>query len=180
MTMRSSMVGFVFVGMLVSLLGCARQHQQVKAPNPRTMEFSKAGVSLMLGEEWQANNFTSPSLQPPTLVSPAGVIRVVLLPPDRAEPENVADGLRASFETNPQAAKHSFRRQKFVSKTGVQCVCISYIQLTEKDGQVSEVQNRHYLLKNRGGRCVAINYLASAGIDSDPVNRMIRGTLALE
>jgi len=42
-----------------------------------------------------------------------------------------------------------------------------------------EWENRHYLVKNSAGRCVAINYLAKEGIAPGSVNRMITGTLAL-
>jgi len=179
--MKAKFVGIVFAGLLLGLLGCAREREQVKVANPRTLGFSQAGVSLVLGEEWQLENLSPPhSLKPPTLVSPAGVIRVILLPPDRAEPESVADGLRAAFDGDPKVSKHSFRRQKFVSEKGLSGICISYLQLGEKDGQPSEVQNRHYLVKNRAARCVVINYLASAGADSDAVNRSIRNTLALQ
>ena len=146
-----------------------------------TSIFSQAGVSLVLGEEWQSSNpTTGHSLQPPTLVSDAGIIRVILLPPDRTEPDSVADGLRAAFDENPKAAKHSFRRQKFISEAGVQGICISYLQRTEQNQQISEVQNRHYLVKNRGGRCVVINYMATAQGDSEMVNRTIRNTLAMQ
>jgi hypothetical protein len=180
-TMRMNLVNIVSLGVLVSLLGCAREHDKVKTQNPHTLGFSQAGVALVLGDEWQPNDGTAPhSLRPPTLVSSAGVIRVMLLPVDRADPEVVANGLRAAFEANPKAAKHSFRRQQFVSKTGVQGICISYLQTSENGGRVSEVQNSHYLVRNRAARCVAINYLAAADADSDAVSRTIRNTVALQ
>ena len=82
---------FFLTGVLLAA-GCARERGQTKAPNPHTTGFSQAGVSLVLGEEWQSSNLASQhSLQPPTLTSQAGVIRVMLLPPDRSEPELVAD-----------------------------------------------------------------------------------------
>ena len=179
--MQLNWAGVVSIGLMASLLGCARERGKVKAANPRTTGFSQAGVSLVLGDEWQSSNpGNGESLQPPTLISQAGMIRVILLPPDRAEPEVVADGLRAAFDENPTTTKHSFRRQTFISETGVRGICVSYLQRTEQDRQISEVQNRHYLIKNRGGRCVVINYLASAAGDSDAVNRTIRNTLALQ
>ena len=181
MIMRANMVGLVSIGLLASILGCAREHEKVKAPNPHTTGLAQAGVSLVLGDEWQANDLAAPhSLKPPTLVSEAGVIRVILLPADRADPEVVADGLRASFDANPKASKHSFRRQKFVSKSGVQGLCVSYLELTERNGRVNEAQNHHYLVRNKAARCVVINYLASADSEADTVSRMIRTTLALQ
>ena len=181
MTMRANLVGIVSIGLLVSMVGCAREREKTKGANPHTTGFSQAGVSLVLGEEWQASNLTTAhSAPPPTLISQAGVIRVILLPTDRADPKVVADGLRTGFDGNPKAAKHSFRRQEFTSLTGVHGICVSYLQLDEEDGRVSEVQNSHYLVKNRGGRCVVVNYMASAADDSDTINRTIRNTLALQ
>ena len=179
--MRTNLVSLVSIGLLAGILGCAREHEKVKAPNPHTTGFAQAGVSLVLGDEWQANDLAvGHSLKPPTVVSDAGVIRVILLPADRNDPEAVADGLRASFDANPKAGKHSFRRQKFVSKSGVQGICVSYLELAERNGRVSEAQNNHYLVRNNAARCVVINYLAAADGDADTVNRTIRTTLALQ
>jgi hypothetical protein len=179
--MRANLVGLVSIGLLAGMLGCAREHEKVKAPNPHTTGFAQAGVSLVLDDAWHADNLATPhSLQPPTLVSEAGVIRVILLPADRTDPEAVADSLRASFDANPKAGKHTFRRQQFVSKSGVQGICVSYLELPERNGRVSEVQNHHYLVKNKAARCVAINYLAPANVEADTVSRTIRTTLALQ
>jgi hypothetical protein len=177
--------GSAALGLLLAaclLAGCAREHSVTKSPNASTVSFSQAGISLVLGTEWEASNLNSKhSLQPPTLVSQAGTIRVILLPPDRSEPEIVADGLRASFEANPVAAKHSFRRQRFTTDSGASGVCVSYTEQQEKQGELAEIQNRHYLLKNRANRCVAIQYqvAANAAADSENVARTIRSTLAV-
>ena len=166
----------------VLLLGCRPERMQNKPVNPRTMTFAQAGVSLVVGEEWQSRNVDSDrGLYPPTLVSQAGSIRVVLLPPDRSDPAIVADGLRAAFDLNPRAAKHSFHRQQFVSDTGVSGLCVSYLQQASASGGESTRENSHYLVKNRAGRCVVINYLASAdGADSSAIHRMLRTSLSLQ
>src|ERR1035441_4451083 len=122
---------FLVVSLLLSVLvlGCRPERMQTKPINPRTMAFTQAGVSLVVGEEWHCQNVNSErGLYPPTLVSQAGTIRVVLLPPDRSDPAIVADGLRAAFDLNPRAAKHSFRKQQFASDKGVQGLCVSYLQ----------------------------------------------------
>jgi hypothetical protein len=164
------------------LLGCRPERLQTSSVNPRTMAFAQAGVSLVVGEEWQCQNVNSDrSLYPPTLVSQAGSIRVVLLPPDRSDPNTVADGLRAAFDLNPRAAKHSFRKQQFASDNGVQGICVSYLQQTTAKGSESTVENSHYLVKNRAGRCVVINYMASAdGGDTSAIHRMLRTSLSLQ
>jgi hypothetical protein len=146
------------------------------------MAFTQAGVSLVVGEEWQCQNVNSErGLYPPTLVSQAGTIRVVLLPPDRSDPAIVADGLRAAFDRNPRAAKHSFRKQQFVSDKGAQGLCVSYLQQGSANGGEATMENSHYLVKNRAGRCVVINYVASAdGADTSTIQRMLRTSLSLQ
>lgn len=165
---------------LVSLLlGCARERQTTNSAPAHSLSFSQAGVAMELGGEWQASHMGAEhNLYPPTLTGPAGMIRVVLLPPDRSEPGRVADGLRAEFDQNPAAAPHSFRRQEFVNNNGVKGICISYSQRVDKDSATERV-NRHYLLQNRGGRCVAIQYLAAAGTDGEPIHHLIRSSLSL-
>jgi hypothetical protein len=161
-------------------LGCRPERLQTAATNPRTIAFAQAGVSLVVGEEWQCQNVSSDhGLYPPTLVSQAGRIRVVLLPPDQTDPVAVADVLRARFDLNPQVTKHSFRRQQFDTDSGVQGLCVSYLQ--QAAGGTSTVENSHYLVRNRAGRCVAINYLASADdVDTSAVRRMLRTSLKLQ
>jgi hypothetical protein len=175
---------FLVVSLLLSVLvlGCRPERMQTTAINPRTMAFTQAGVSLVVGEEWQCQNVNSErGLYPPTLVSQAGTIRVVLLPPDRSDPAIVADGLRAAFDLNPRAAKHSFRKQQFASDKGVQGLCVSYLQQASAKGGESTLKNSHYLVKNRAGRCVVINYMASAdGGDTSAIHRMLRTSLSLQ
>ena len=102
---------------------------QTKATNPRTMSFTQTGMTLVVGEEWECQNVDSErSLYPPTLVSQAGRIRVLLLPPDRSNPAVVANGLRTAFEANPLVAKHSFRKGQFARDKGAQQPCVSYLQ----------------------------------------------------
>jgi hypothetical protein len=160
--------------------GCAREKNHTKSPNSHTLAFTKAGVSLTVGDEWQSSNLEPDhALLPPTLVGPAGRIRVMLLPPDRSDPAVVAETLRASFEGNPRAARHSFRRQELVGANGLPIICVSYLQQSGADDQIKELQNRDYLVRNRSGRCVAINYSAEAGGGADAVHWMIQKTLAL-
>lgn len=179
MKLKTLPVGAFLLAFL--LLGCRPERTHTSAVNPRTMPFAKAGVSLAVGEEWQCRNASSEhGLYPPTLVSQAGTIRVVLLPPDRSDPSVVADGLRADFDRNPHVAKHSFRKQQFVTDSGVNGICVSYLQQAgASEGKA--VEDYHYLIKNRAGRCVAINYLASAeGSETYPVRRMLLAGLRLQ
>ena len=164
----------------VLLMGCRPERMQTSLTAPRTMAFAQAGVSLDVGEDWQCKNSNSDSgLYPPTLVSKAGSIRVALLPPDRLDPAVVADGLRTAFDLNPRVAKHSFRKQQFASDKGARGLCVSYLQCANAGAPV--VENSHYLVKNRAGRCVVINYVASAeDIDTSAIHRMLRASLSLQ
>jgi len=177
-------IAFPLASLLLAalLLGCRPERMESRVVNPRTMAFAQAGVSLVVGEEWQCQNVNSDrGLYPPTLVSPAGSIRVVLLPPDRADPDAVADGLRAAFDLNPRAAKHTFRKQQFASDKGVQGLCVSYLQQASGKGGDATMENSHYLVKNRAGRCVVINYVASADdADTGAIHRMLRTSLSLQ
>ena len=133
-------------------------------------------------QEWHCQNVAAErGLYPPTLISQAGRIRVLLLPPDRSDPAVVADGLRADFYLNPRVAKHSFRKQQFANDNGVRGLCVSYLQSAEANGGEIAVENSHYLVKNRAGRCVVINYLASTdGVDTSGIHRMLRTSLSLQ
>jgi hypothetical protein len=166
----------------VLLVGCRPERLQTTITNPRTMAFTQAGMTLVVGEEWQCQNVTSErGLYPPTLVSQAGCIRVLLLPPDRSNPTVVADGLRAAFDVNPRVAKHSFRKQEFASDKGVRGLRVSYLQRANANGGETTVENSHYLVKNRAGRCVVINYVASADdVDTSAIDRMLRTSLSLQ
>ena len=179
MKLFGSLAVAVLLGM--SLAGCARERNQMKSDTPRTLIFSRAGVSLAVGDEWQYSNLdSSHTLRPPTLVSQAGTLCILLLPPDRSEPRMVAEGLHTLVVNDRQAARHSFSRQELFGTSGLRIIYVSYAQQAERDGRPVEFQNRHYLLKNRDGRCVAIKYLARAGGDADSVHRMILGSLALQ
>jgi len=168
---------FLTLLLAASLIGCSWERPSA---GPRTVTFSEAGVSLALGEEWQSDALDSArTARPPTMVSESGILRVILLPRDSSEPRLVAERLHALFEADHQAAKHSFLREDFIGAHGLRIIRVSYSEQSERDGRAVEWENRHYLVKNSAGRCVAINYLAKEGIAPGSVNRMITGTLAL-
>jgi len=154
---------------------------QTDGANPRKACFKQAGITLVVGEEWECEHVGAErDLYPPTLVGPAGSIRVVLLPTDRSDPAVVADGLLIACKANPLVVRHSIHMRKFASDKGVQGLRVTYLQDADCKGAQSCVENSHYLLRNRAGRCVIINYLASAGdVDTAAVDRMLRTGLSL-
>lgn len=167
--------------LVVVLLGCRPERLRTGPSHPRTVDFTQAGVTLTVGEEWQGQNLNLERyLYPPALVSRAGVIRVLLLPPDRSDPAVVADGLRAAFDLNPLVAKHSFRKQQFTSDKGARGFCVSYLQRADANRGETSVENSHYVVTNRAGRCVVINYMAAAAdVDTSDIHQMLRTSLSL-
>jgi hypothetical protein len=180
--MKTRILPLAVLLLSASFLGCRPERMQPSSLTTRKVAFTQAGVSLVVGEEWQCKDPDPGSaLYPPTLVSPAGSIRVVMLPPDRSDPIVVADGLRAAFDRNERATKHSFQRQQFANDHDVRGLCVTYLQQIGKNGTASVVENSHYLVKNRAGRCVAINYLASADTaDTSAIHRMLKTGLSLQ
>ncbi len=63
---------------------------------------------------------------------------------------------------------------------GLRLICVSYLEQAGADGQSIELESSDYLVRNRSGRCVAINFSAEPGSDADAVHRMIQKTLALQ
>ncbi len=164
------------------LLGCRPERMQVTPIHPRTVVFGRAGISLVVGEDWECRDVaTEHSLRPPTLVSRAGTIRVLLLPPDRSDPVTIADVLRADFDESRRVARHSFRKELFTSDSGVRGLCVSYLERADADSRETYVENSHFLVKNGAGRCVAINYLAAAEPTSAyAVRHMLQTSLSLQ
>ncbi len=178
--MKAGLLASVSLLLTVFFVGC-RPERFPKSGKPHTMAFAQAGVSLTLGEEWQCQDASPDNrLFPPTLVSDVGTIRVLLLPADRPNPEQVADGLRADFDINPQVAKHSFRKQLFTNNNGVRGLCVSYLEQSNAAGRGLVLEHAHFLVQNKAGRCVVINFIASAeGLDTLALHRMLQTSLAL-
>lgn len=108
------------------------------------------------------------------------MVQVLVLPPDRSDPQVAVTGLRAAFDANPKAVKDSFKQEQFTTESGLQGVRVSYSQQSEKDGRATESRSYNYIVRNRESRGVGVNYIATAQSDSDAVHLMIRKTLRLQ
>jgi hypothetical protein len=161
----------------ISLTACKRE-EGVGAVSDGTVTFAGSGITLAPGDGWKRIEIAAgPGQCPPTLVGKSEIIQVLLMPPDRSDPQAAVAGLQAAFNANPKALKDSFKQEPFVAEGGLQGVRVSYSQQSEKDGQPSESRSYNYLFKNRGGRVVGVNYVATASGDSETVHQMIRKTL---
>lgn len=108
------------------------------------------------------------------------MIQVLVLPAQRSDPQVAVAGLRAAFDANQKAVKDSFKEEQFVTESGLQGIRVSYSQTSEKDDQPIESRSYNYILRNREGHGVGVNYIATSKSDSDEVHQMIRQTLKLQ
>jgi len=143
--------------------------------------FPDAGVSIEVGEGWNRLDI-SPGLPicPPTLVGKRGIVQANLFAPERSDPQKAASGVRAVYDADAQATKVWFREEEFTTESGLHGLYVASARRYENDGRVTEARSHNYIVVNRGGRCVSINYMADAVSDSDVVNQMIRKSLRLQ
>ena len=183
--MKRTILIIASVAIAAVLVGCGRQAPDTSPPSTRAVIFEGAGVSLVPGDEWKQigrGSFTGAApagVCLPTLVGKAGLIQVLLLTPDRSDPLTAVAGLRTVFDANPKAIKDSFKQESIALQSGVQVIYVTYSHQPEKAGG-SESRSHNYIVKNREGRGVTINYITMASSDSEAVHQMIRETLKLE
>ena len=172
-------VGLVAVG--VVLVACNRQSTEATPPSSGAVAFSGSGITLTPGDGWKRIEVAAgPGQCPPTLVGTGGMVQVLVLPPDRSDPQVAVTGLRAVFDANTEAVKDSFKQEQFTTESGLQGIRVSYSQQSEKGGRVTESRSYNYIVHNLEGRGVDVNYIATAQSDSDAIHQMIRKTLRLK
>jgi hypothetical protein len=175
-------VALVALGVVV--VACKKQAGETTASGACVVAFEGAGVSLVPGVDWKQlgrGSFAGaapPGVCLPTLAGKSGLVQVLLLPPDRSEPQTAAAGVRAAFDANLRSIKDSYRQESITVQSGAQVIYVSYSQ--QPEGATPEGRSHNYILKNRAGRGVAINYITNARTDSEVVHQMIRETLRVE
>lgn len=178
--MKHSIPLLVFIPATFLVVACDHQDNVSTLPTG-TVAFSGSGVTLTPGDGWKRIDIAAgPGQCPPTLVGKAGVLRVLVLPPDRSDPLAAAKALRAAFDSDPKSVKESFEQEPFTVAGGAQGIRVSYSEQSEKGGRVNESRSYYYMIRNREDRGVAVNYVATAERDSDEVHEMIRRTLRLQ
>jgi len=183
--MKLTILVIALVAIAAVLVACKRQATDAIPPSTGAVAFEGSGVSLVPGDEWKQigrGSFVGaapPGVCLPTLTGKAGLIQVLLLPPDRSDPQTAAAGLRTAFDANPKAIKDSFRQESIAVQSGARVVYVTYNRQPDKEGG-SEGRSHNYIVKNREGHGVAINYITMARSDSDAVHQMIRQTLKVE
>ena len=179
--MKLTLLILALVAVAVVLVACKRQSTEATPPPSGAVAFSGSGITLTPGDGWKRIEIAAgPGQCPPTLVGTGGMVQVLVLPPDRSDPQVAVTGLRAAFDANPKAVKDSFKQEQFTTESGLQGVRVSYSQQSEKDGRATESRSYNYIVRNRESRGVGVNYIATAQSDSDAVHLMIRKTLRLQ
>jgi hypothetical protein len=167
------------------LVACDRQAVDTGSPSAGRVVFEGAGVSLVPGDEWQRigrGSFSGPAplgVCLPTLAGRHGLIQVLLLPADQSDPRTAAADLRARFDVNFKAVRDSFRQEAITVPSGARVIYVTYRQQPVKEGG-DESASHNYIVQNREGLGVAINYITMTRADSDAVHQMIRQTLRVQ
>jgi hypothetical protein len=173
--------GLALVGVAIVLVACKRQSKSFTEQGSGTVVFPDAGVTLNVGDGWKRIDIgPGPPVCPPTLVSGHGMVRAMLFAPERSDLEKAASSLRSMFDGNPEAVRGSFRQGEFAADGGLRGLHVSYVQRSQKEGEVVEMHSHNYIVTNRVGRCVSISYLAPARSDSEVVHQIVRKSLRLQ
>ncbi len=183
--MKAAVLVIASIALAVIVVACNPNATDSPPPSAgAAVRFEGSGVSLVPGDQWKQigenafGGFAPPGVCLPTLAGKAGLIQVLLLPPDRSDRQTAAAGVREAFEANPKSIKDSLRQEAITVSSGTEVIYLSYLQHGE--GDAPESRSHNYILKNRAGRGVAISYLANARTDSETVHQMIRQTLRVE
>jgi hypothetical protein len=182
--MKLARLVVALIAIAAVLVACERKAADATPSSPTVITFEDSGVSLIPGGEWKQigrgdfSGAAPPGVCLPTLVGKAGLIQVLLLPPDRSDPQTAASGFRAAFDANPKSIKDSFRQESITVSSGAQVVYLAFGR--QMEGNAPEGRSHNYIVKNRAGRGVAINYVGNAQTDSEAVHQMIRETLKIE
>jgi len=104
----------------------------------------------------------------------------MLFAPQFSDLESATNSLKERFELDTKTVKDSFLQKEFTATSGLEGLCLSYTDRTEKDGKVIDLRSYSYVVKNNQGRCVAVSYLATIQQDSNSVHQMILKSLRLE
>jgi hypothetical protein len=169
------------VAVTTLLVACKRESKSFTEQSSGVVVFADAGVALDVGDGWKRIDISAgPPVCPPTLVGEHGMVRAMLFAPDRSDLQKAASSLRSMFDGNAEAVRDSFRQEEFAAESGLRGLHVSYVQRSQKEGEVVEMHSHNYIVTNRAARCVSISYIAPARSDSDIVHQMVRKSLRLQ
>lgn len=179
-------IGFVTLLLFIAAVRCEGA-ASLPPPITGTVTFSGSGASLTPGEGWYryelpagAGVFLTDGRHcGPVIASESGMLTVSLRDKQHGTLKAMAARVRAECKHLPSADRGSFRREAFVTGSGLQGLHVSYVQ-RKVDGRTQATRCHHYLINNRDGRGVDIAYFADAERESNAAHEMIRKSLRLQ
>ena len=148
-----------------ALFGCNRSSPPpTVVPSTTSVVFAGSGIRADPGPGFKPIDalVAPPGVCLPTLVGSGGIVQVILLPADRADPVQAAAGLRTSFEQDTNSVPNSYQQSEFHSQSGLDGLFVTRARRTEKQGRTVEARSYSFLVLNAQGRCVAVDYLTIA------------------
>jgi len=175
----------------VSLFIAAIRGEGAQPPSPPIagpISFIGSGVSITPGSGWYRYDLPAGAgvfvpdgtLCGPIIVSDSGMLSVSVRDKLHSTLDLMAATLRAECQRLASADKQSFRREPFVTESGLRGFHVSYVQRNLRDGRATATRCHHYLVTNRDGQGVDIAYLADAERDSNVAHQMVRQSLTLQ
>jgi hypothetical protein len=173
-----------------SLLIAAARCESAHAPPPAitgTITFDGSGASLTPGDGWYRYDpptgagvfLRQGTACGPIIANDSGMLSVSLQDKQHSSLQSMAARIRAECDSLAAADRRSFRREAFITESGLRGLHVSYVQRSVRDGRASVTRCHHYLVINRDGRGVDVAYLADAERDSKAAHQMIRKSLSL-
>ena len=160
----------VVLGLFLLVTGCKPSHR---------INFKPASVSIDPREGWKRLNIPAmPPVCSPRLISKAGVINVLLLD-DFTDIKKATDMLQERFTTTTKAMPDSFKREDFLTDSGVKGIHLSYTTWSAHS-TTPDARSHSFITQNRLGKCVSISYITSPDRESAAVLEAIRKTLRVE
>ena len=180
-------IQFLSVTILIAAARCESAHMPPPAIIGR-VTFNGSGTSLSPGEGWYryeppagAGLFLPEGTAcGPIIASESGMLSVSLRDAQHSSLESMAAGVRRESDSLPSEDRRSFRREAFVTRSGLRGLHVSYVQHSVQDGRARATRCHHYFVINQDGRGVDIAYLADSERDSKAAHQMIRKSLSLQ
>jgi len=151
-------------------------HDSSVGPDGR-VTFKPASLSIQLGNDWTSlGDAETLPMCSPRLLGDSGLIQAKLLPDKSTNLSQAVDDLQAYCATMNGTVADSFKRESFASQSGLTGIHLSF---TSRFPDKS-VANHMFVVPNRSGRFVEIEYMSPIDPPSEEVLQAICKTLRVE
>jgi hypothetical protein len=139
--------------------------------------FKPASLSIKLGNGWTSlGDSETPPVCSPRLLGDPGLIQAMLLPEKSTNLSQAVDELEAYCARMNGTVADSFKRESFTSESGLTGYHLTFTsRLADKS-----LANHRFIVPNRSGRFIGIEYLSPEDPPSEEVLQAIRKTLRVE